>query len=285
MNNLIKFLGVALLARIGFFVTKAYASVSLMPTQIYSTPEQEYHKDGYTTFTPNGSEIHYRIKELSSHRETQNGGEPNVLVVFHPNKAYVHDYYNTLLDFNHLAKITDYSHIVFWDYPNSGFSKSQYWLATKDLLVQDGFYLVNEVANKLTDGDYSKISFYGWSLGGGIAAEVALELQNQFGDEGVISKITLDRTFTSVSDYIQKSYYVPKTIADYFAWAVGVDFNTEEAFNALKTETKNVYYIPYDERIGDAIFKDGDTGEFFEVVELVDHGDSSHLNSHGVIEF
>lgn len=257
-----------------------------MPSQLHSAPEFANHVDGHSFSAPSGSEIHYRVKDLSMFRNTEEqSDQPNVLVVFHPNKASIPMYYHSVLDFNYLASHTAYSHLVFWDYPNSGFSKAPQWLADKNLLVSDGISLVETIAEKMTDGDISKLSFYGWSLGGGIASEVALALQNKYGDDGVISSITLDRTFTSISDHLQKNLYMPKTIADFASWALGIDFNTEWAFETLKAGKKKVYYIKDDDRIGDAVFKSGQTGEFIEVVELIDHGDMSHLYTPTTIEF
>lgn len=319
MNYIVSIASTAIATHLAF---KVYSSLSVLPSQTYIGHTYIPHVDEYSFTTPQGSDIHYRIKDLTAHRPPSQDGtqEKKVLFVFHPNKSYIHDFYYTLLNFDHFAKNTEYTHLVFWDYPNTGFSKSKQWLVDKPLLVEDGLSLVREVTDYLVDGDYSKVSFYGWSLGGGVASEVAYELQKRYGDEAVISSITLDRTFSSVADHIHKNTFIPlptflaefrewltdtknnvddqkyqyerhklyipisKPIADMIAWWLDIDFRTEEAFNALKTAKKKVYYIDYDEKVGDSIFKHSHTGEFIEA-ELVNHSDPMHLLSNQGIDF
>lgn len=302
--------------------SKVYCSYSFLPSQMYFGHTYIPHVDEYSFTTPQGSKIHYRIKDLATLRPEPQFGtqEKKVLFVFHPNKGYIHDYWNTLLNFDHLAKNTKYTHVVFWDYPNTGFSTSKEWFVGKSLIVEDGLSLVREVADYLVDGDYSKVSFYGWSLGGGVASKIAYELQTRYGDEAIISSITLDRTFSSIADYINKNTFlplptflaefkewltdtknlvddqnyqyerhklyipVPKPIAELIAWWHDIDLKTEEAFNALKAGKKKVYYIDYDEKVGDSIFKHSHTGEFIEV-ELVSHSDPMHLLGDTCIDF
>lgn len=319
MNYIVSVASTAIAAHLAL---KVYSSLSVLPSQTYIGHTYIPHIDEYSFTTPQGSDLHYRIKDLSTYRpESQEGArEKKILFVFNPNKTYIHDFYYTLVNYKHLADNTDYSHVVFWDYPNTGFSKSEQWFVDKTLLVEDGVSLVREVTDYLVDGDYSKVSFYGWSLGGGVASEVAYELQKRYGDEAVISSITLDRTFSSIADYIHKNTFlplptflaefrewltdtknnlddqiyqyerhklyipVPKPLAEALVWWFDWDIRTEEAFNALKTAKKKVYYIDYDEKVGDSIFKHSHTGEFVEV-ELVSHSDPSHLLTNLGIDF
>lgn len=285
MDFIIKSISFAAGLFVTSFATKYYVSTCILPSQTFNTPEFIYDKDGYDILTPQGSEIHLRVKELKDHRVDNSIIEEKVLIVFHPNKGQIGSYYNKLLNFDNFAESTDYTHIVFWDYPNSGFSKTSQWIVDKDLLVSDGVAVAEYIAQKLVNNDFGKIAFYGWSLGGGVATEVAYAIQEKYGDEGVINKITLDRTFTSISEYMNKNLFIPLPLAEFSTWLLNMDFRTEERFNELKAQKKVVYYIQSDERIGESIFNSGNHGEFIEVTELVCHDDSSHLWNSAILEF
>lgn len=181
-----------------------------------------------------------------------------VLIIFNPNGVVL----KKLLEigFDDVFK-SSYSKIVLWDYPNTGGSSGKFFLNPKQDLVDAGQEVTRHIVNN--HGIEAKnITFYGWSLGGGVAAEAAVKLEAL----GIkVSGLIVDRSFTSITDYMKKNMFIPKFISKPLTLLFSLNLNTKENFDKFKGNKKSIYTLT-DEVIGKAIFSG--EGENFIKIEL-----------------
>lgn len=226
-----------------FILIKYLLSIGLLPQQLKGkSVEQKIDKaQGYDVVkTSLGSTI--QVQWLSFSKKSKN---KKILIVFNPNAASK-EQMQKALPLKELG--ARYGKVVFWDYPNTGGSKSGQWITDRKGLVDAAV----AVAEYVADGKYDDLYFYGWSLGGAVAIEAAYELQTKgFVVEGLI----IDRTFTSVSKYIRENMYIPEIIGDVFTYIFRIDFDNALMLQQLKAQNKKILYSNADEVLGSAILK------------------------------
>lgn len=226
-----------------FILIKYLLSIGLLPQQLKGKSiEQRIDKaQGYDVVkTPLGSTI--QVQWLSFSKKSEN---KNILIIFNPNAASK-EQMQKALPLQELG--ARYSKVVFWDYPNTGGSKSGQWITDRKGLVDAAV----AVAEYVSDGKSYDLYFYGWSLGGAVAIEAAYELQTKgFLVEGLI----IDRTFTSVTKYIRENMYIPEIIGNVFTYIFRIDFDNKLMLQHLKAQKKRILFSNKDEVLGSAILK------------------------------
>ncbi|MDF1683597.1 MAG: hypothetical protein P1U36_02970 [Legionellaceae bacterium] len=90
------------------------------------------------------------------------------------------------------------THYTYWNYP--GVARSTGAANSTDDLVEAGYKQVKRLLNDNISAD--KITLYGHSLGGGVAAQVAKRLHK----EGYLVHLTIDRSFSRVASVIPEVF-------------------------------------------------------------------------------
>lgn len=188
----------------------------------------------------NGDVLQLRIVE--NKQKLNQGGK--TVIVFNPNLATSESVRSSTAK----ALSAEYDRIIYWDYPNTGGSKIKSGVADTNNMVEATKQITKLVAQKYHQQDYSKIIFYGWSYGGGVAACAAHSLQKS----GVkIGGLICDRTFSSLTSFASNNIGIPRFLAGPALRFLGLELDTKTAFEAFEGPKKSVY-CHFDRVIGNA---------------------------------
>jgi pimeloyl-ACP methyl ester carboxylesterase len=195
--------------------------------------QNNYELREYSIHTPDGATIHARHFK----NRTSDNNIPTVLL-FNANATLTsHDPYRWLIEsheHNHPC------HFVEFDY--RGVEESQGEAKSAQDWILDGESMIQFIKNHLNVPS-SQIRFYGWSLGGAIAANAAALHPECDG------KIICDRTFSSTAAFPQAM--LPRWIAPFFSWLAfairqsGWNIDTVSAAKNLKNRLLIIYH-PFD---------------------------------------